>query len=344
MVFGRFAFSAVVACPTLVDLGGKRATADNDVGAGLDGLGLAVLVVAGGNGAKRATAEQDAGCAVDALAAVAAAGHGERAAGHGEVVVALDAGGAAVVVYIVVVDAVACGFNGGCAAGNDHDAVALDAAGSIGRDADVDGAVVNPQSVVYLDAVASGGCGLNGDVVVDDDVVVAGYGVTAVAGNRESARAEDDDLSLAEQGALLVVGLLGVRRAVGQGVGGAAGHMQVEGLSALVVDGGSVGVVQRQSVELYAELHLPINEQRTVGAGTAEYEQQRIGGRAGVHHDVGSTGGHETVVVAGDRGAGAVIGDIDDMDGRGRGRSIDVGAEVGIVVLAPNRQGCCQEE
>ena len=135
---------ATVACPALADLGIERTAADGDASSGLDGLGLAFVVAASGDGAECATAKDDTSRTVDALAAVATAGHGQRAATHGEVVVTLDAGCAAVVLFTAVVNAVAAGGNGGISARDDHDGVALDTTGSIGCDADVERAVVNP--------------------------------------------------------------------------------------------------------------------------------------------------------------------------------------------------------
>ena len=135
---------AAVARPALADLGIEGATADGDACDGLDGLWLAVVVVASGDGTQGASLERDAGGGVDALATVATTGHGECAASHGEVVVALDACSAAVVVLFAVVEAVAGGGNGGCSSGNDDYGVALDATCCVGCDADVECAVVYP--------------------------------------------------------------------------------------------------------------------------------------------------------------------------------------------------------
>ena len=152
-------------------------------------------------------------------------------------------------------------------------------------------------------------------VFVNDDIVVAGDGVLAVACHRQRACAKDDHLALAKQRALLVVGLFGVRCAVGELVGGAVGHMEIERLAALVVDGGTVAVVQRQAIQLDAVFPLPINQQRAVGGGTAEDEQQRIVGCAAIHRHVGSVSGYVTIGVATHRDTCAAIDNIDDSGG-----------------------------
>ena len=111
---------ATVACPALADLRRKAASTNEDTCHCLYCLRLAVFVVARSYGCEGASAEHHLSLAVDAFAAIAAACHGEGAAAHGEIVVALDTCCAAEVVLFLVVNAVtACG-DGGVTAVDDY--------------------------------------------------------------------------------------------------------------------------------------------------------------------------------------------------------------------------------
>ena len=152
-------------------------------------------------------------------------------------------------------------------------------------------------------------------VFVNDDIVVAGNGMLAVACNGQRACAKKHHLALAKQRALLVVGLLGIGGAVSQLVGGAAVDIEIEQLAALVVDGRTVGMMDADTIQLYAVFLLSIHQQRTIGGGTAEHEQQRIVGSAAIHRHVGSVSGHVTIGVASHRDTRTAIDNIDDSGG-----------------------------
>ena len=135
---------AAIASPALAYLCGEGASAYVDACHCLDGLWLALFVVACGGGCEGASAEVYLAGGVDALASIAAACHGEGATRHGEVTVALDACCAAVVVFFLVVHAVAACGDGGGAACDDDNGVGLDASRCIGCDVDADGSVIDP--------------------------------------------------------------------------------------------------------------------------------------------------------------------------------------------------------
>ena len=194
---------AAIASPALAYLCGEGASAYVDACHCLDGLWLALFVVACGGGCEGASAEVYLAGGVDALASIAAACHGEGATRHGEVTVALDACCAAVVVFFLVVHAVAACGDGGGAACDDDNGVGLDASCCIGCDVDADGSVIDPESVVDLDACACGCLDVEGDVVLDDDIVIGGDGMAAVACDVEGAVAHEVYLSLAEECAFL---------------------------------------------------------------------------------------------------------------------------------------------
>jgi hypothetical protein len=85
--------------------------------------------------------------------------------------------------------------------------------------------------------------------------------VLAVARNSQAACAKEYHLSFAKQGALLVVALLCVGSTVGKRIGGAVGNMQIERFAALVIDGGTVGMMDADTIQLYAEFIFPLHQQ-----------------------------------------------------------------------------------
>ena len=198
---------AAVACPALADLGREAASANEDACHCLYCLRLAVFVVARGYGCEGAAAEHNLSLAVDALAAIAAARHGEGAASHGEITVALDACCAAEIVLFLVVNAVtACG-DGGISTIDDNHGVGLDAACCIGCYFDVYVSVIDPQSVIDLYPAACGGLDVECEIVVNSDIVIAGYGMATVSRYVECTRAHEEHLPLTEEGAFLGYGL-----------------------------------------------------------------------------------------------------------------------------------------
>ena len=194
---------AAVACPALADLRCETASTNEDSCHCLYCLRLAVFVVACGYGCEGASAEHNLSLAVDALAAIAAARHGEGAASHGEIAVALDACCAAEIVLILVVNAVAACGDGGITAVDDYHGVGLDTACCIGCYLDVYVSVIDPQSVIDLYPAACGGLDVECEIVINSDIVIAGYGMATVSRYVECTRAHEEHLPLTEEGAFL---------------------------------------------------------------------------------------------------------------------------------------------
>ena len=100
--------------------------------------------------------------------------------------------------------------------------------------------------------------------LINNDIVVAGNCILRTAHYVERTTAAKIDLPLAKEGTLLLIGLLRIGGAIRQGVRRTADHFNIERLAALVVDGGTVVIMDGDPCQLNAEFPLTINQQRAI--------------------------------------------------------------------------------
>ena len=253
---------------------------------------------------------------MDAFSARAGVLDGYAAAGHAEVVVRLDAGGAFVLGVIAVVGDAARDVDGRSAALDEDIPVGADAffGGRGGRYGE--GTAAHLDIFVAADAVAGGAAGADrhGRGVEEADIVVgsdAGLSLLVAGGNRQTAAPGEDKLPLREEDGLhvLVAGSrIGGGTAIGEGIRSL--DDDIAALLALDVDGGAAGAGKGQVAQ---------NEGHLLGAVELE---AAVGGRSRKLVD--------DVLVAGAVDGDAVAADGDAESG-GAAVSVDRGACGGIM-------------
>ena len=199
--------------------------------------------------------------------------------------VALDGGSA--LGLAVLIGSAARGDDGGASAADDDVGFRVDALGGCSRYLDVHDTAVDEDAVVGLQTVVGSRLGIEVDALADDDVVGRVDGVVVVAVDGERAVAANEQLTLAVEGALLVVGFR--RGAVGQLV--VAFHDEECALLAQQVQCRRVGVGDVGSAELHLVLLVARDGQRAVGGRAADHVADALR-LAVVGRDVGPVGGN----------------------------------------------------
>ena len=240
---------------------------------------------------------------IDALAAVAGVLDGERASGHGKVVVGLHAGRAAVFgVFLVIGHASGDGYRVGAAL-YQHIVVGSYALLEGCCSLDYKRAAGELNVVLAFEAVPGSAAGANfdGGIVHQADVVVGGNGrlVLLVEGiDGEQAAAAEYQLGLTEKYRLEVFfALLGIgcRLAVGQLVG-TPDHDE-RTLLVLVVERRSVGVGDAGAVKDDGLLLGSVHLEESVGGGTGQLVYEHFSAGVVDRHFV-AVDGHVAIAVA----------------------------------------------
>ncbi len=207
----------------------------------------------------------------DALASCAGALAVERTTVHHEYAVGFHSGASAHVLLVGVIFACAGGDGDSPSAVYLHQSVAAQALACCGGSLHVYHSTFYIYGIVALDGIA--GRGFHIDIVAGTEhhVVVAAYACLAVSIDPERTAAGEEHFALAEEAGfhVLVVGLVGIGRTVGEGVGRSVGKHNVAALLALDVNGRTVRVCYVSAVQLQLKLVVAVDFEKTVGCDAA---------------------------------------------------------------------------